>query len=60
MKVGDTCFKSNGQGYDKGQVVRIDGTKALVRFPTHVATVALRTLKTKAQIRTTRVVTVRR
>jgi len=60
MKVGDTCFKSNGQGYDKGQVVRINGTQALVRFPTHTATVAMRLLKTHAQIRSTRLNMVRR
>ena len=60
MKVGDTCFKSNGMGYDKGQVVRIDGRNAIVRFPTHTATIALRLLKTHAQIRSTRLNMIRR
>jgi hypothetical protein len=50
-KVGDTVFKANGNGYDKGVVVRITQGKCLVNFGSFTATVNGKTLYTQKQIR---------
>ena len=49
--VGDTVFRANGNGYDKGTVVRIVQGKCLVNFGSFTATVNGKALFTKAQIR---------
>lgn len=54
-KVGDFVFKSDGRQFNKCQIVRITGNKAMVNFGTHVSTVLTKQLITKAQIRKTRV-----
>jgi hypothetical protein len=50
-KVGDTVFRANGNGYDKGIVVRIQQGKCLVNFGGFVATVNGKSLFTHKQIR---------
>ena len=50
-KVGDTVFKANGVGYDKGIIVRIQQGKCLVNFGSFTATVNAKNLYTKKQIR---------
>lgn len=50
-KVGDTVFKANGNGYDKGVVVRITQGKCLVNFGSFTATVNGKNLYTQKQIR---------
>jgi hypothetical protein len=50
-KVGDTVFRANGNGYDKGVVVRIQQGKCLVNFGGFTATVNGKNLHTKKQIR---------
>jgi len=50
-KVGDTVFRANGNGYDKGVVVRIQQGKCLVNFGSFTATINGKALFTKAQIR---------
>jgi hypothetical protein len=50
-KVGDTVFRANGNGYDKGVVVRIQQGKCLVNFGSFTATVNGKTLYTQKQIR---------
>lgn len=50
-KVGDTVFRANGNGYDKGVVVRITQGKCLVNFGTFTATVNGKNLHTQKGIR---------
>ena len=50
-KVGDTVFRANGNGYDKGTVVRIQQGKCLVNFGSFTSTVNGKNLYTQKQIR---------
>lgn len=50
-KVGDTVFRANGNGYDKGVVIRITQGKCLVNFGTFTATVNGKNLHTQSGIR---------
>lgn len=50
-KVGDTVFRANGNGYDKGVVVRIAQGKCLVNFGGFTATVNGKNLHTQKGIR---------
>lgn len=54
-KIGDMVFKSDGRQFNRGQIVRIIGNKAMVNFNGSVITVLTKHLITKAQIRKNRV-----
>lgn len=55
-KVGDTVFRANGKGYDKGVVVRIARNKCLVNFGSFTSIVNGNALHTQRGIRNRSVV----